>query len=216
MNNPIKKLIFIFLFFILFKDLSFAQNSVGVEFGLGPSIVLPSNSILPYWDRGIKITGGISYDILQDVQIFTNLRYARFRYIGGYPLILPAVYGIYARATGNASKVYEALLGVRFITPRYFVRPFVSISGGIQSVYVGEIFVTRGFKTELRQEPEITYLVESTGKTKHREFVCISYGLLVSLHPSIKLLIDGSFSQSFDLKRPFYQLLGTVQFKLNK
>jgi hypothetical protein len=83
MNNPIKKLIFIFLFFILFKDLSFAQNSVGVEFGLGPSIVLPSNSILPYWDRGIKITVGISYDILQDVQIFTNLRYARFRYIRG-------------------------------------------------------------------------------------------------------------------------------------
>jgi hypothetical protein len=203
MNNPIKKSIFIFLFFILFKDLSFAQNSVGVEFGLGPSIVLQSNSILPYWDRGIKITGGISYDILQDVQIFTNLRYARLRFTG-YPTV------------GNASKVYESLLGVRFITPRYFIRPFISISGGIQSVYVGEIFVTHGFKTKLRQEPEITYLVESTGKTKHSEFVCISYGLLVSLHPSIKLLIDGSFSQSFDLKRPFYQLLGMVQFKLNK
>jgi hypothetical protein len=215
MNNPIKKLIFIFLFFILFKDLSFAQNSVGVEFGLGPSIVSPSNSILPYWDRGIKITGGISYDILQDVQIFTNLRYARLRFTG-YPTVILHVVGYYIRATGNASKVYEALLGVRFITPRHFIRPFISISGGIQSVYVGEIFVTRGFKTELRQEPEITYLVELTGKTKHSEFVCISYGLLVSLHPSIKLLIDGSFSQSFDLKRPFYQILGMVQFKLNK
>ncbi|CUS76396.1 hypothetical protein JGI14_100127 [Candidatus Kryptonium thompsonii] len=215
-----RRVIYLALLVFILQSVSQAQSDIWVELNAGVSSVSESNSansILRYWDGGWKVGGAVSYVVSQDIQLVASVGYSRLRYSGKGPtLAIPDVVGFRMSITGDASHIYEASIGTRLFMSHCFVKPFISIRGGIQYTRVGEIRIT----TWMEQNPQntlTTRVYSSSGTSFSKPFAFVGFGVGAPINSSVNVLLEGAFTLTFDGLQPYYlisSIFATLQLNL--
>jgi hypothetical protein len=202
------------LFVFILQNVSHTQSDIRIETSAGLSLISESNSVLPYWNNGWKVSGSASYVVSQNIQLLASVGYSRYGYSGHGPaLAIPRVVGFRRDVTGDASHIYEASVGTRLFMSDHFVKPFISVRGGIQSTQVGEIRITEW----MEQNPQntlTTYVYQSSGTTFSKPFASIGFGVDVPIGSTSNILFEGMFAQTFDGAQLYYPIFVTLQIEL--
>lgn len=193
---------------------AFCQQRFAVEVAGGEAFnSLNSGGLLSNWGNGWTIGGGLSYSVMQNLDVDFNLSYDRYPYGGGnVGLVFPAIAGLNYSVTGHPSTAEEASLGLRFMSPMRLVTPFISVKGGLRNFYIGQIEVAQWFGPEPQNVSHSTY--DGSGRSHVNLFASVGMGLMIPVNSLAAVSIEGRFSRVFDANEMFMPLVARVQLRL--
>ncbi len=204
---------FFFLIIILVPlAKSLAGDVFRVEASSGITIMESSQSLLSHWNNGWTAGMGVGYPLSASCEIGASLFYHRFPFGNNLSLAFPAVWGFRWRVDGKATNMYEAAVEVRFTLPTSFLRPFLSVRGGVCATTVGQVLVTTWMETSPQNTSSSVY--RGTGESLTRGFGGAGLGFRMPLYSNLQFGVEGRCTAAFDGSYTFWPVLGTIQLLL--
>ena len=191
----------------------YASEGFRLEVNGGITLIGSAQGVLSNWNDGWTAGTGVAYYLSPAIEIGANLSYHRFPYQGdNLQLAFPAIVGLRWRVDGNATSMYESGVGVRFISLKSFVQPFVSLRGGAYFMSVGDVLVT----TWMESVPQNTSstLYRGTGESLTKGFGAIGFGINMPFDSNFQFRVEGRYTTTFDGAQSFIPLIGTFEFSL--
>jgi len=197
---------------ILLQGAALAQKNLRYELQGGMAFVVPSRSVFSNWDDGWILGFTMPFHIHSNIQIVPGVFCQRFRYVGGkLSFVSPGIVGFKRSVTGKPSTIYESVLALRLISSGKRIKNFLSFSGGMYFMQVGELLNKTWVEPNWQNVSAVVY--SGTGSAASKGFFSFGYGLNIPFHSAMAFQIEGKLAGTFDGDHAFVNILSALQFQ---
>ncbi|HXG37194.1 MAG TPA: hypothetical protein VNL36_00340 [Bacteroidota bacterium] len=191
----------------------YSQNNFRLQAVGGVSFNALTTGVFSNWRDGWTFGGGASYPISPSIELGLNIAYSHHAYRGdNLQLVFPAVAGFQWSVAGQPSNVIEASITARASTEASFINPFLSLTTGLYRLNIGEIIISTWFDSNPQNVSRSTY--NGSGVSSTKGFAALGLGFSIPLDSSIRIALEGRFTQTFNSQESFIPLLTRIQFDL--
>ena len=155
----------------------------------------------------------MAYKAFPSVDVAVDVAYHTYPYRGGnIQIASPQVVGWRTDVSGRPSHVLEASVALRVTASVSPVNPFVTLTGGVLRIKVGEVNVSSGLGMDPQNVSRTLY--QGTGSSETRPFGALGFGFSLPLGSNIRIMMESRFVRAFGGDEAFIPVLSTVQFCL--
>jgi hypothetical protein len=198
---------------ILVSSTSLAQNEFRMEFLGGASVNNLTEGVFSLWGTGWNIGTGGAYRAANGVELAANVIYQRYPFRGGtLELVTPAVQGFRRRVSGQASDVIEGSIAARFSASNSLINPILSLRTGLYFMNVGNVLVSEWLDVDPQNVSQSTY--HGTGVSRTKLFGAVGFGVSILTNSTIRVIVDGQFTETLDGEETFLPIQITIQIDL--
>ncbi|HED08955.1 MAG TPA: hypothetical protein ENI57_12605 [Ignavibacteria bacterium] len=205
---------YIFLIVLFFVSSVFAQSNYKIELSGGKIYSTLQNTLLPYWDTGWSFGITASKKINKEIELTSSFKIQNFRFQPGRVRFPPTTFVEFighslSVSGGENSNVYNFSLGIRVLSSSGRISTFFSLSGGLQYISQGKIFITSIFDPVNLSIPSTseTYLYNNN-RNYLMGIASIGAGISFKIISKISLITEGRLITTFK-RTTSYPILST-------
>ncbi|MFQ5822953.1 MAG: hypothetical protein ACE5JB_02755 [bacterium] len=189
----------------------FSQSKLNYEISSGYISNLTNKNVLGNWDHGWLFGFVISYSLTPSIKLLANVSYQNLSYVGGNINInYPDDEGFRTNIEGESTNVTELSLATRFVNNDNFIKPYLTLRGGLFITDIGKILVEDWWEDNPGKKYITIY--PGSGMLVKEGFASLGFGVIIPLTLNINLILESRLVSTFTTNNDLVPITSSIQF----